>query len=292
MPSDTGDIWSRWLLHRRFGDDDAFRQENMERLAAVRDRVLENASLADGEVLLDVGCGDGLIAFGALEKVPNARVIFSDISQDLLHVARDLAAERGVEGRSRFLLAPADDLSALQDASVDVVAMRSVLIYVSDKAGAFREFHRVLRPGGRLSIFEPINRFPGHGSGFEHLFGYDVSPVAEIARKVRHVFYALQPRDTDPMLNFDERDLVASAEAAGFNEVRLDLRVEVRPPTLGSWDAFIGTAGNPKIPTLEEAMAQSLTPEEAAALTAHLRPLVEARDGTHRSAVAFLRAVK
>jgi arsenite methyltransferase len=36
---------------------------------------------------------------------------------------------------------------------------RSVLIYVADKAGAFREFHRVLRPGGRISLFEPINRY-------------------------------------------------------------------------------------------------------------------------------------
>lgn len=34
-----------------------------------------------------------------------------------------------------------------------------MLIYVEDKQRAFDEFFRVLRPGGRLSIYEPINRF-------------------------------------------------------------------------------------------------------------------------------------
>jgi SAM-dependent methyltransferase len=39
------------------------------------------------------------------------------------------------------------------------VTTRSVLIYVQHKDAAFREFHRVLRPGGRVSIFEPINNY-------------------------------------------------------------------------------------------------------------------------------------
>jgi tetratricopeptide (TPR) repeat protein len=43
--------------------------------------------------------------------------------------------------------------------AVDVVTTRSVLIYLTDKAPAFSEFHRVLKAGGRLSIFEPINIF-------------------------------------------------------------------------------------------------------------------------------------
>ena len=45
----------------------------------------------------------------------------------------------------------------MADGSVDVVTTRSVLIYVKDKAAALREFYRVLKPGGRVSLFEPIN---------------------------------------------------------------------------------------------------------------------------------------
>jgi ubiquinone/menaquinone biosynthesis C-methylase UbiE len=47
----------------------------------------------------------------------------------------------------------------MQDASVDAVTTRSVLIYVAQKQQVIHEFCRVLKPGGRLSLFEPINRF-------------------------------------------------------------------------------------------------------------------------------------
>lgn len=64
--------------------------------------------------------------------------------------------------RCRFVRAAAEDLGPIPDASVDVVTTWSVLIYVADKRRAFAEFFRVLKPGGRASLFEPINRF-GHG---------------------------------------------------------------------------------------------------------------------------------
>lgn len=294
------DMWSEWLLHRRFGGDAQRMQAVLDFLRPVRDKVLDNARLAEGDTVLDVGCGNGLIAFGALERIVSGTVIFSDISQDLLDHAESLAHEMGLLDRCQFVLAPAEDLSALADASVDVVTMRSVLIYVAAKQQAFKEFYRVLKPGGRLSIFEPINRFGENVFAQPHCFaGYDVTPVIEIAQKVKAFYHRLQPRDSDPMLNFDERDLIAYAEQAGFREIRLELHAEVTSPGNaamssedGDWEAFLHTAGNPKIPTLAEAMRQVLTPEETTRFVAHLRPLVELHQGVHRSAVAYLWAVK
>jgi hypothetical protein len=95
------------------------------------------------------------------------------------------------------------------------------------------------------------------------------------------------------MLNFDERDLLAFAEKAGFREAHLELQVEIATCAQHvNWDTFLRIAGNPRIPTLEEAMYETLTSEETERFTAHLRPLVETRQGARRSAVAYLWAVK
>ena len=90
----------------------------------------------------------------------------SDISQDLLDFCRQAAADQGDLARCLFAHTPADDLSPIDDASVDVVTTRSVPIYVADKRSAFAEFARVLRAGGRISLAEPINRFAQRAGGF------------------------------------------------------------------------------------------------------------------------------
>jgi len=293
MSDSKQDIWAQWILQRRFGGDrERLKADLINCLYPIRDKVLSHADLSADETLLDVGCGDGLIAFGALDKVKASKVIFSDISQDLLDHAQTIARELQVANRCEFIHASADDLSPIPDASVDVVTTRSVLIYVSAKQKAFAEFFRVLKPTGRLSIFEPINRFcwPEPPQLFS---GYDVTPIVEIAEKVKALYLRLQPPDTDPMTDFDERDLIVLAEKAGFEEIHLELQVEIKPPTeISDWDAFMRVAGNPKIPTLEEAIAQTLTPAEAERFVAHLRPLVDAKQGTARSALAYLWAIK
>jgi arsenite methyltransferase len=293
-------MWAAWLLERRLGGDPEDLNATMDFLLPVRDRVLGNAALTGGETLLDVGAGDGLIAFGALELVgEDGRVIFSDISQDLLDHSRSLARQMGVLDRCEFVRASADDLSAFEDASVDVVTTRSVLIYVKDKRRAFEEFHRVLKPGGRLSIFEPINRFNTVNWSSESgiYMGHDVTPVKDLAVRVQAIYERIQPRETDPMLNFDERDLLARAERAGFGEVHLEYEANITRgnPYLSEgrgWETQLKTSGNPKIPTLEEAMNEALTAEEIERFTAHLRPLVERNEGKGMSAHAFLRATK
>ena len=296
MTEPARDLWAAWLLERRHGGDPEDLEATMDFLIPVRDRVLRNAALSGGETLLDVGAGDGLIAFGALELVgEGGHVIFGDISQDLLDHSRSLAREMGVLDRCRFVHAPADDLSALEDASVDAVTTRSVLIYVKDKQRAFEEFFRVLKPGGRLSIFEPINSFaypePSHFFG-----GYDVAPVADLADKVKAVHARRQPPAESPMLDFDERDLIDLAERSGFVEVHLSYEAGISPGRPGDgapgWETLLRSAPNPLAPTLEEAMSEALTPLEAERFAAHLRPLVERAERTSRDAVAYLWAVK
>jgi arsenite methyltransferase len=249
------DPWASWILERRFGDPSQA-ERVLQELAPVRDRVLEGAGVDEGDVVLDVGAGDGLIAFGALPLVgETGKVIFADVSQELLDVSRDLAQELCAVDRCVFVLARAEDLGPITDASVDVVTTRSVVIYVEEKQRAFDEFHRVLRPGGRLSIFEPINRFafPEPDGQFG---GFDLSAVGPLVGRVKDTYNQLAGAGESTLIDFDERDLLAFAERAGFRKVELsyEVRIErgagVHWASDVTWDAFLRIAPNPLAPSL------------------------------------------
>lgn len=97
-----GDHWAEWLANRRYGGDQEERLRGLGQLENWRDKVLDKAALSVGETMLDIGCGEGLIGFGALERGAG-KVIFSDISQDLLDVCEAAAADLGVLDQCRLL---------------------------------------------------------------------------------------------------------------------------------------------------------------------------------------------
>jgi arsenite methyltransferase len=289
VPDRDIDKWAAWLLERRDGGDQQQRAKALEHLLPIRDRVLDNAGIKAGETVLDVGGGDGLVAFGALDRVgASGAVTLSDVSADLVAHATGVADELGVRDRMSFVVTRAEDLEAIADSSVDVVTTRSVLIYVDDKAAAFRAFHRVLRPSGRFSIFEPINNyFPWDPTEF---WGFDTTPVADLVEKVwAYEGWGPELDAADPMMNFSERDLVRLAEETGFSDIHAELRIDVEPGSwVLDWDRLMGTTPNPNALSVGESIHGALTEAEVARLESHLRPLVDKGDGVIRSAFAYV----
>lgn len=118
----------------------------------IADRTLERLDvirLMPGTVL-DVGAGTGYCSRALAERYPKSRVVLADVAPRMLQHAR---AEAGLWNRLRqryvYLGADAEALP-LADASVDLLFSNLTLQWCVDLDRAFREFRRVLTPGGLL----------------------------------------------------------------------------------------------------------------------------------------------
>jgi ubiquinone/menaquinone biosynthesis C-methylase UbiE len=285
------DRWAQWILTNRFGGDAELRERTMPMLYGIRDRVLAHAAIQPGDDVLDVGCGDGLLGVGALDLVgESGTVTFSDVSADLVAQCRLGTAELPARDRCRFVHTGLPALDRIDTASVDVAVTRSVLMYVDDKKASFESLYRVLRPGGRLAIFEPINRF-GSPEPANRLWGLDITGLETLAAKVKRASARYLPPD-NPMTDFDERDLVAYAESAGFTELHLEYRADIdRQPIEIDLDTLLRFAPNPLVPPYGEVLAEALTDAEQETLLARQRELFAAGYVPNRRfAVAYLTA--
>jgi len=113
--------------------------------------LVELAQLQDGERVLDVACGTGVVARHAAQKVGTAgRVTGLDLNQGMVEVARSLPPVPGaapitwIEGSALAMHLP--------DAAFDVVLCQQGVQFFPDRPAALREMRRVLVPGGRVLV--------------------------------------------------------------------------------------------------------------------------------------------
>jgi SAM-dependent methyltransferase len=109
------------------------------------------APLQPGERVVDLGCGAGIDSFIAARQVGSGgAVVGIDMTPEMLEQARRAGDEMGLshlEFRQGYL-----EEIPVDDGWADVVISNGVANLAPDKAGIYREMHRVLKPGGRLQI--------------------------------------------------------------------------------------------------------------------------------------------
>lgn len=142
------------LAHRWWDTDSEFRP--LHQINPLRLGWIDGLAGLSSKVVLDVGCGGGILSDSMARKGANVTGI--DLSTKALRVAR-LHALEAQTSNLQFREVSVEALAAEQQASFDVVTCMEMLEHVPDPASVVKACAQLVKPGGWV-FFSTINRNP------------------------------------------------------------------------------------------------------------------------------------
>lgn len=190
------------------------------------DQLLEAAPVGEGDHVLDVGCGTGVVARSALSKVgPEGRVAGVDPNAGMLAVARRTPQ---IEWRSGI----AEDLP-FENGSFDAVVSQFAIMFFDDRPKAIAEMRRVLRPGGRIGIatWASLSDTPGYAAVVDLL---DRQLGREAGDALRAPYNMGDPEELERLLAEDFVDVTVAQRdgTARFDSIEDWIHTDIRGWTL------------------------------------------------------------
>jgi len=186
----------------------------------MEDKLAEVIALPRGAQVLDAGCGVGHVAL-RLAQSHGLRVSAIDIIDHHIAKARRNIARAGLPaGTVQVRKMDYHHLESLPDSSLDGAYTMETFVHATDPEAVIRGFHRLLRPGGRLALFE-----------YDHDLADDLNTaqdqdMAASMDKINH--YAAMPTNQRSTPGVFKQML----EDAGFQDVVVrDLSENIKPMT-------------------------------------------------------------
>jgi ubiquinone/menaquinone biosynthesis C-methylase UbiE len=159
---------------------------------AVKQQLVDQARIAPGMTVVDLGCGTGTLVVMIKQTQPAANVIGVDVDAKILGIARAKIESAGVEVELRQGLVQEVGLAP---ASIDRVLTSLVLHHLTseEKVSALRTLHGALKPGGELHVLDfgpphnvlmslvsaPFRYFDGHSRTDDNFSGRMPQVIAQ-----------------------------------------------------------------------------------------------------------------
>jgi len=156
---DTAEVAKFEAMAQRWWDPEG-PSKPLHDLNPLRLQYIDRAVSLDGKLVVDVGCGGGILS-EAMARA-GARVLGIDLSQACLDVARLHALDAGIDAsreRLDYRAVSAEALAREQPAHFDAVTCMELLEHVPDPASMLAALASLVRPGGEV-IVSTLNRHP------------------------------------------------------------------------------------------------------------------------------------